>query len=278
MAAICAAVPGVRILRQAPFECLLSFVCSSNNNISRIGQMLDSLRGAYGAPLGTLPPEAGLPRPAFHAFPTPQALAGASDPALRALGVGYRSAFISGTARAVLALGGEGALTALRSAPRAAAQAALLAFPGVGLKVADCVALFSLDQADALPVDTHVWAIACRDLDPSLREAKSLTPAVYERVGELFRGRYRGGHAGWAHSLLFTAELPLFRARLPEAMQEEMGRYAREEKEARVAKKEGARARKRAREEGREGKGGGGAGEGTKPPTKEQGLAGEAPQ
>jgi N-glycosylase/DNA lyase len=249
MAAICAAVPGVRILRQPPFECLVSFVCSSNNNISRIGQMLDALRAAHGAPLGELPPELSLGRP-FHAFPTACALASASEAALRALGVGYRAAFIRGTAAAVEAMGGEGALAALRAQPRAEVQRALTAFPGVGLKVADCVALFSLDQADALPVDTHVWAIACRDLDPTLKEAKSITPAVYARVGELFRARYSGGHAGWAHSVLFTAELPAFRGRLPAGMQADMARHAGEEKAAKAEKREGARARKLARQSG----------------------------
>ena len=41
-------------------------------------------------------------------------------------------------------------------------------FPGIGPKVADCIALFSLDQEDVIPVDTHVWQIACRDFDSSL--------------------------------------------------------------------------------------------------------------
>ena len=76
------------------------------------------------------------------------------------------------------------------------------------------MALFSLDQAGVVPVDTHVWEIACRDLDPTLKQCASLTPAVYARVGDNFRTRY-GAHAGWAHSLLFAAELPIFRGRLP---------------------------------------------------------------
>ena len=246
MAAVCAAVPGVRILRQDPFECLVSFVCSSNNNISRSGQMLDALRAAHGARLGELPPELSLGRP-FHAFPSAAALAGAPEAGLRALGVGYRAPFIRGTAAGVVALGGEGALAALRAAPRLAAQAALLAFPGVGLKVADCVALFSLDQADALPVDTHVWAIACRDLDASLRDARSITPGVYNRVGDLFRARYPGGHAGWAHSVLFTAELPAFSARLPQALRVDMARHASEERAAKAEAKRGAKERRLAK-------------------------------
>jgi len=50
--------------------------------------------------------------------------------------------------------------------------------PTNGSQVADCAALFSLDRSDIIPVDTHVWRIACRDLDPALTDAKSLTPAV----------------------------------------------------------------------------------------------------
>ena len=92
-------------------------------------------------------------------------------------------------------------------------QEELLGFTGVGRKVADCVALFSLDQTGAIPVDTHVWQIACRDFDVNLVNAKSLTPKIYNRVGELFRGRF-GMHAGWAHSLLFA----VFKSKGPTAL------------------------------------------------------------
>ncbi|CAM9863763.1 unnamed protein product, partial [Choristocarpus tenellus] len=107
-------------------------------------------------------------------------------------------------------------------------------------QVADCVALFSLDQSSAIPVDVHVWRIACRDFDSTLQECKSLTPKVYERVGDLFRDRF-GDYAGWAHSLLFAAELPAFRILLPPALQQEMEEFKKEEKEnkatAKAAKK-----------------------------------------
>ena len=102
-------------------------------------------------------------------------------------------------------------------------QSQLMLMPGVGRKVADCVSLFSLDQVEAIPVDTHVWDIALRDYDPtlSLKGAKSITPAVYEEVGDVFRSRFTN-KAGWAHSVLFAAELPEFRRRLPIALQDEM--------------------------------------------------------
>ena len=117
-----------------------------------------------------------------------------------------------------------------------AVRASLCELAGVGPKVADCVALFSLDQAGAIPVDTHVWDIACRDFDPSLTNCGSLTPKVYARVGELFRTNY-GAHAGWAHSVLFAAELPAYRSLLPQATQDEQASFLAARKAARQQEK-----------------------------------------
>ena len=66
-------------------------------------------------------------------------------------------------------------LTDLRGSSNETLHGALTAF-GVGPKVADCVALFSLDATSSVPVDTHVWRIACRDYDDengALRIVKS---------------------------------------------------------------------------------------------------------
>ena len=179
--------------------------------------------------------------------------------------------------------------------------------------MADCVALFSLDQTSAVPVDTHVWNIAIRDYAPQLRraavkketavkiesavqvkaefdatesaaddvhtpakgkgskrsrqtpstisisqsplafasvtpltpntadvdsiETRSLTPAVYEAVGGEFRRRF-GLHAGWAHSVLFAAELGVFKDRLPASMQSEMKEFADLQRSAKKSKRE----------------------------------------
>lgn len=90
------------------------------------------------------------------------------------------------------------------------------------------MALFSLNQPRAIPVDTHVWDIAVRDYDPTLAQCKSLTPTVYERVGDLFRDRF-GSKAGWAHSVLFAAELPQFKILLPTRLQDEMKTFSKEQ-------------------------------------------------
>lgn len=248
-------LPGVRVLRQDPFECLVSFLCSSNNNVKRIRLILDRIRRRYGAYLCSLRREPGggewvlgrdcPPQPpgdplsgdeedAVHlfSFPDAETLAAASEADLRELGAGYRARFITGTAKMLLAREKDW-LRGLRSADRRAVQEQLLQFPGVGRKVADCVALFSLDQTNAVPVDTHVWEIALRDYDASLQARKSLTPAVYEAVGDVFRRRFPR-HTGWAHSVLFAAELPEFRPLLPAELREEMALFSAQRKSRRA--------------------------------------------
>ena len=52
--------------------------------------------------------------------------------------------------------------------------------------MADCVCLMSLDKTDAIPVDTHVWQISCRDYNiPGLKKSKSLTNKAYKAIGNL---------------------------------------------------------------------------------------------
>ena len=111
----------------------------------------------------------------------------------------------------------------------------------MGPKVAACVALFSLDRLDLIPVDTHVHQIALRDyrgeLSVEVRRSKGVNKRVHEEIAGLF-GRKFGEFAGWAHSVLFTAELPAFRHRL----KQEGGRGVegeREDGEEDVVKGEG---------------------------------------
>jgi N-glycosylase/DNA lyase len=207
--------------------------------------MLDRLRTAFGEPLGRVVDGDG--ERVVYAFPSVEALGRVTEAELRALGCGYRARFIRESAISIAARGGDAYLAFLRTQPREAVQTALLDLIGVGRKVADCVALFALDKASAVPVDTHVWTIACRDYDATLVDAKSLTPRVYERVGDLFRARF-SEHAGWAHSLLFTAELPAFRSLLPEAIIAEMASFREFEREEKSVKRAAARDRKLARD------------------------------
>ncbi|ETW02481.1 hypothetical protein H310_05982 [Aphanomyces invadans] len=200
------ALPGLRTLRQDPVECLFSFICSSNNNIARIQQLVDKLRVNYGDKL------AAIDDMTWFAFPTVDQLASIDESQLRELGFGYRAQYIVKSAAILSDLGGEEYLLSLRANPDAAhVQTALTQFSGVGRKVADCVALFSLDKLEAIPVDTHVWQISCRDFQFKKAATKSLTPTIYAEVGKLYQNRFQP-YAGWAHSILFAADLTKFKA------------------------------------------------------------------
>lgn len=191
---------GIRILRQDPWENLCSFICSSNNNIKRISQMVTNLCKYFGPLISSYQGRD------YYGFPDPDVLQHPDiESKLRSLGFGYRAKYIQQTARLLQQeKGGTEYLHALRSLPYREAHDALLQFTGVGPKVADCVCLMSLDKTDCIPVDTHVWQIAVRDY--KVGRGKALNKALYATVGDYFRTLW-GPYAGWAHSILFAADL-----------------------------------------------------------------------
>ena len=235
--ALASRIDGARTLRQDPSECLFSFICSSNNHISRIHGMVGKMCSRYGDALPVTmddvarddvvkieaAAEEETPTTTFHAFPSvAQVIERATEEELRALGFGYRAKFIVGAAETLARVARElettpdAYLRRLRDeTPYLDAHAALLALPGVGPKVSACVCLFSLDKHQAIPVDTHVWQFAVEHYAPELRDAKSVTPkimrAVERRMEDVF-----GPYAGWAHNALFIAELSDVRKTLPE--------------------------------------------------------------
>ncbi|PSK60526.1 N-glycosylase/DNA lyase [Elsinoe australis] len=219
---------GVRILKQDAWEALVGFICSSNNNIARISQMVDKLCRNYGPYLGTIEGKG------YYDFPHASALAkDGVEQKLRELGFGYRAKYLHKTA-CLLSEKEEGWLDGLRNPespvlgiqPQSAGKWAaegregyrtaheeLLTLQGVGPKVADCVCLFGLGWGEAVPVDTHVWQIAQKDYRFGKGKHSSLTKATYDAVGNKFRSMW-GKEAGWAHSVLFTADLRAFAERL----------------------------------------------------------------
>ena len=220
------AFTGIRILNQDAWETLVAFICSSNNNISRISQMVQKLCLHYGPYIGTID---GDP---IHDFPGPEALAESKVEAhLRELGFGYRAKYIVETARIISTERPRDWLYSLRNpacppleAPSGgdasdatsgtptykAAHEALLELAGVGPKVADCVCLMGLGWWEAVPVDTHVWQIAQRDYRFGKGgKTKTLSKVMYDAVGDHFR-KIWGPYAGWAQSVLFTANLKSF--------------------------------------------------------------------
>ena len=193
-------ITGIRILRQDPVETTFSFICSSANNTLRISQLVLKLCLHFGEQVALFE---DVP---CHSFPQIEDLAreGVREK-LVALGFGYRSRYIHGTAVKLRDEFSREWLISLQGVPYPEAAEALLQFPGIGRKVADCICLMSLDKLQAVPMDTHAIQIANRDYGLKLH-SKSITKAGHQKAGDFFRELY-GDRAGWAQTILFVREL-----------------------------------------------------------------------
>lgn len=186
---------GLRLMRPASkTETLFSFLCSSCNHVARITKMVWSLseRGSDG-------------------FPTCEEVAKISEATLRAEGFGYRGATIPKVAAILTSNGGDRYLNDLAEAGYSEARKELIALPGVGKKLADCICLFAFDYGESVPIDTHIWQVMTRLYFPQWSNT-SLTDTKYETVSEYFRNRF-GEHAGAAHQFLFVDNMERYRER-----------------------------------------------------------------
>lgn len=149
--------PGIRILRQEPWEALCAFIISQNNNIPRIKGIIERLCALLGEsiPCGN---------ETLYTFPTPQRLAACTVEELQPLRAGFRAKYLIDAAKRVAS--GEIDLAALCTAPVCAAREKLMTIHGVGPKVADCALLYGLHCTCCFPMD--VW----------MKRAMTLLPGV----------------------------------------------------------------------------------------------------
>ena len=179
---------GMQILRQDPWECLVSFICSSASNIPRISRNIENICTSFGTPLKFGSVER-------NSFPSPKALAKAGENKLRMLGLGYRASYLAKTAKIISA--GSLNLMDLRKYSYQDALNSLVLLDGVGDKVANCIMLFSLDKPNAFPVDVWIqralqeWYLDDQD--------KKLSP----KTMRLWAHSYFGDYAGYANQYLF---------------------------------------------------------------------------
>lgn len=185
-------------------ENLFSFICSQNNNISRISSLVNKLCIHYGEKICEVNGEE------FFAFPSLSALSkDGVEENLRKLGFGYRAKYIQKSAEQIIAKGGLKWFQELRDMKYEEAHAELQTLTGIGPKVADCICLMSLNHLCAVPVDTHIIQIAKHYL-PEVANIKNMTPTLYRKIGNEFRRVY-GEFSGWAQTVLFCAELNGFK-------------------------------------------------------------------
>jgi N-glycosylase/DNA lyase len=182
------ACAGLRLLRQEPWECLASFICSSSKQIVQIQQIIALLSRRFGEPL---PVPAG--EEPVWSFPGSARLAEVSESDLRGCKLGFRAPYLRGTAQKLAA--GEVDLGRLCGLSLDEARAELLKLPGVGVKIADCVLLFACGFPEAFPVDVWIMRALRRHYFPR----RSVSPARLRR----FIPTHFGPQAGYAQQYLF---------------------------------------------------------------------------
>ncbi len=194
---------GLRILRQDPFQCLVSFIVSANSNIQKIKNSLEKISKKFGEKTKYDDQE-------FYLFPRPQSLADASTDEIRSCGVGYRAGFIREAACMTL---DRIDFEYLKKCSYQDAKDELCRIPGVGDKVADCVLLFSLDKLEAFPLDRWMIRILERYYSDRFKvNTKTITKRQYGLLHEEIV-EYFGPFAGYAQQFLFKMEREKYQKR-----------------------------------------------------------------
>jgi N-glycosylase/DNA lyase len=169
---------GMRVCRQDPWECTVGFICSQNNNIKRIRQLMTGLAKAYGKKIKVGAYSAYL-------FPDPGKMR--DDEKLDAIRSGYRKKYLL----AANNLTDEG-LASVRAMSIKQAKEELLTIPGVGPKVAACILLFAYGHKQAFPIDTWVRQIMTEEYGCTSEKE------IEEKAAKLF-----GKNAGLMQQYLF---------------------------------------------------------------------------
>lgn len=227
---------GTTILRQDPWECLCAFICSSNNNIPRISQMVHKLCDHFSEPLlsHTYPKGARLcssihPKKqdfldvaddpltiTYRPFPSPVTLAQPDvESKLRALGFGYRAKFLARTAQSLCAKVQRGLdaelgdindavykhLLSLRERTYEDARSELMTLPGIGPKVAEYVSIPLIFSCILLmSLDQSSSIPVDRHVFNFAYRRYHIRSKRYEEVADQLRAIW-GERAGWAHTV-----------------------------------------------------------------------------
>jgi N-glycosylase/DNA lyase len=189
--------PGLRIIKQDPFQCLISFIVSSNSNIQKIKTNLENISQKFGEKVEYKNQE-------FFLFPDAKTLSKTSISEIKNCGVGYRAKFIKEASK--IFASEKISFEDLKSSNYFDAKNKIRIIPGIGNKVADCILLFSLDKLESFPLDRWMIRILEKYYSKKFQiDTKTITEKQYEILHEKIVD-YFGPYAGYAQQFLFKME------------------------------------------------------------------------
>ena len=165
---------GIRVLRQDPWETLVTFIISQRKSIPSIAACVEKIAKTVGMPVSA---DAGVMenRPGERAgaedgepvfrFPSPEEILAAGEERIAACGLGYRLPYVMRAAERALTIDFE----ALDQLDDEELFDAFTAFYGVGKKISNCVCLFAYGRVSRVPVDTWIDKVIredCGGCDP----------------------------------------------------------------------------------------------------------------
>ena len=194
--------PGLRLLRQDPFQCYISFIVSSNSNIPNIKSSLQKLCKTFGKSKMVDGKE-------FFLFPEPSDLANASVLDIKKCGLGYRAKAVKTASLSVV--NGEIDFDSLKKIDYNNAKKELIKVFGIGNKVADCILLFSLEKLEAFPLDRWMLRILQKYYSKEFQiSTKTITEKTYDQLHENIVEHF-GSYAGYAQQFLFKMERDIYK-------------------------------------------------------------------
>lgn len=185
---------GLRLVRQQPWECTVSYICSTNSNIPTIRRRIASIAGRCGSAVefeGTM----------YHAFPGPSAISCVGHDGLTGCRLGYRQPYVSGTSS--LVTDEKAWERRIRKLPYEEARRELMKLHGVGPKAADCILLFAFQKYEAFPVDVWIRRIVQEHYLPELSPDGPMTNREYDMIRRFAREHF-GEYCGYAQEYLYA--------------------------------------------------------------------------
>jgi len=185
---------GLRLVRQPPWECTVSYICSTNSNIPTIRKRIASLAERFGRPV-----ESG--GTTFYTFPGPSCITCDGHDGLTVCRLGYRQPYVYGTSCTVTDV--KSWEETIRRLPYAEARKEMMKLHGIGPKAADCILLFAFQKYEAFPVDVWIRRIMQEHYLPDLPTDAPFSNRDYDTIRNFARGHF-GEYCGWAQEYLYA--------------------------------------------------------------------------
>jgi N-glycosylase/DNA lyase len=185
---------GLRLIHQHPWECTISYICSTNSNIPTIRRRIASIAEKYGRAVE-------FEEKTYYTFPAPASLSCGGEEGLTECRLGYRQPYVFGTSCTVT--DEKRWEETIQNLTYEEARKEMMKLQGVGPKAADCILLFAFQKHEAFPVDVWIRRIMQQHYLPDLTTGSPLTGKEYDAIRRYARDHF-GEFCGYAQEYLYA--------------------------------------------------------------------------